>query len=67
MLISCFIVPTADHNAKGDLLAYVNDGFSSYAWGVALLAYLHTGIRKWKDPNAPKTSIDGSLWVLLVG
>lgn len=69
ILMSCFIVPSGDgHRMKADHVAYVNNliEVTSYAWDVALLSYLHCGIKKWKDVDQPKASIDGNLWVLLV-
>lgn len=70
ILLTYFVVPTGDnHRVKADHIAYVSDlsKVRSYSWGSALLAYLHMGIKKWKDDTKLKSSIDGNLWVLLVG
>ncbi|XP_058765005.1 uncharacterized protein LOC131638461 [Vicia villosa] len=67
VLIACVVIPTGDtHTIRGDFVSYVErlEDVDNYAWGAALLAFLYSGICKWKV-GRQKSVIDGNLWVVL--
>ncbi|XP_058734517.1 uncharacterized protein LOC131606282 [Vicia villosa] len=67
VLIACVVIPTGDsHTIKGDFVNYVErlEEVDNYAWGASLLAFLYSGICKWKV-DKQKIVIDGNLWVVL--
>lgn len=67
VLIACFVIPTGDeHQINRNFVKYVDKlgEVDNYAWGAALLAFLHDGISKWKKEQ--KSLINGNLWVVLV-
>lgn len=69
VLIACFVIPTGDkHQINLNFVKYVDklDEVDNYAWGTALLAFLHDGIIKWKKGESRKSLINGNLWVVLV-
>jgi hypothetical protein len=69
VLIACFVIPTGDnHRINRNFVKYVDklDEVDNYAWGAALLAFLHDGIIKWKKEGNQKSLINGNLWVVLV-
>lgn len=69
VLIACFVIPTGyKHQIKGDFVKYVDrlDQVDNYAWGAALLAFLHNGIIEWNKEGNQKSSFNGNLWVVLV-
>ncbi|WJX37773.1 hypothetical protein P8452_25504 [Trifolium repens] len=68
VLIACFVIPTGDnHRINRNFVKYVDklDEVDNYAWGAALLAFLHDGIIKWKKEGNQKSLINGNLWVVL--
>jgi hypothetical protein len=66
VLIGCFV--TRNDQVNLNFVKYVDklDEVDNYAWGAALLAYLHNGIIKWKKAGNRKSLINGNLWVVLV-